>query len=75
MPPAFPAVWGFRWLIDFLLLRSFAPASEDRRLIPFLPILEFLYIPYVLLFVPAGTAGWFRWREDEEGEEEEPPSS
>ena len=75
VPPAFPAVWGFRWLADFLLLRSFAPAAEDRRLIPFLPILEFLYIPYVLLFVPAGTAGWFRWREDEGEEEEEPPSS
>ena len=75
VPPAFPAVWGVRWLVDFLLLRSFAPAAEDRRLIPFLPILEFLYIPYVLLFVPAGTAGWFRWREEEGEEEEEPPSS
>ena len=75
VPPAFPAVWGFRWLIDYLLLQSFAPASEDRRLIPFLPILEFLYIPYVLLFVPAGTAGWFRWREDEAEEEEEATSS
>ena len=75
VPPAFPAVWGARWLIDFLLLRSFAPAGEDRRLIPFLPILEFLYIPYVLLFVPVGTAGWFRWREEEGVEEEESPSS
>ena len=72
VPPAFPAVWGGRWLIDFLLLRSFAPTAEDRRLILFLPILEFLYIPYVLLFVPAGTAGWFRWREEGEEEEEFP---
>ena len=75
VPAAFPAVWGARWLVDFLLLWSFAPAAEDRRLIPFLPILEFLYIPYVLLFVPAGTAGWFRWREEEGEQEEEPPNS
>ena len=72
VPAAFPAVWGARWLVDFCLLWSFAPTSQDRRLILFLPVLEFLYIPYVLLFVPAGTVGWFRWREEEEEEEDRP---
>ena len=65
MPPAFPIIWGSRWLLDLVLLKSFAVTSEDRKLIIFLPILEIVYIPYVLLFVPAGALGWFRWREED----------
>ena len=55
------SVWGVRCLLDLTLLWSFAPRRE-RKLIAFLPLLELLYIPYVLVFTVMGRLGWFRWK-------------
>ena len=55
------SVWGVRCLADLMLLWSFAAAPE-RRLIAYLPLLELLYIPYVLVFTVLGRLGWFRWK-------------
>ena len=55
------SVWGVRFLVDFILLWSFAPVRE-RGLIAYLPLLELLYIPYVLVFTVLGRLGWFRWK-------------
>lgn len=61
----FLAAWGARWLGDAFVLATFAPRGRaDRVLLTFLPVVEVLYLPYVLLFVPLGRAGWFRWRDD-----------
>ncbi len=59
----FAVVWGTRWLLDILLLAYFAPRSEDRRSLWYLPVAEFLYIPYVVLFVPLARIFGFRWRD------------
>ncbi len=56
-------VWGAKWLLDFALLWRFESGTvRDWRLLAFLPILEVVYIPYVLLFVPLGRLGLFRWK-------------
>ena len=55
------SVWGVRCLLDLTLLWSFAPRRE-RKLIAFLPLMELLYIPYVLVFTVLGRLGWFRWK-------------
>ena len=68
VPPAFAAAWLARWAVDFILVQTFSADPVDRRLIAFLPALEFVYIPYVLLFVPIGALGWFRWRDEENGD-------
>jgi cellulose synthase/poly-beta-1,6-N-acetylglucosamine synthase-like glycosyltransferase len=59
----FCLVWGSRWVLDLALLWRFAPRPEDRRRLLHLPFLEFLYIPYVLLFVPLARIVGFRWRD------------
>ncbi|MEE2834348.1 MAG: hypothetical protein VYD18_18470, partial [Candidatus Latescibacterota bacterium] len=60
---AFAAAWIGRWGIDAALLGYFAPRKRrDRVLLTFLPIVEVLYIPYVLIFVPLGRSGFFRWK-------------
>ena len=59
----FAAAWIGRWGIDAALLGYFAPRKRrDRVLLTFLPIVEVLYIPYVLIFVPLGRSGFFRWK-------------
>ena len=60
--PLFLGCWLTRWLADLVLLRRFAPGSSDRSCLVYLPLVEILYIPYVLLLVPLGRAGWFRWK-------------
>ena len=55
-------VWGAKWLIDALLVWRFEGSRGHRRLLAVLPLLEFGYIPYVLLFVPLGYLGVFRWK-------------
>ena len=60
--PFFLCCWLTRWLADLVLLARFAPRSSDRACLLFLPIVEIVYIPYVLLLVPLGRAGWFRWK-------------
>ena len=54
-------MWGGRWLGDGILLWRMA-LNQERRLLLGLPLLELLYIPYVLLFTVAGRMGWFRWK-------------
>lgn len=65
-PPTFgllASVWGAKWGLDFALVWGFESSSrKDWRLLAVLPILEILYIPYVLLFVPLGHFGLFRWK-------------
>jgi cellulose synthase/poly-beta-1,6-N-acetylglucosamine synthase-like glycosyltransferase len=58
----FGGCWLTRWAADGALLTRFAPRPVDRKLVALLPLVEILYIPYVLLFVPLGRAGWFQWR-------------
>ncbi len=58
----FFGVWGARCLADLALLGRFAPRPQERRLLVFLPLLELLYIPYVLVFSVVGRLGWFRWK-------------
>ena len=58
----FLCCWLTRWLADFVLLARFAPRFSDRTGLLFLPIVEIVYIPYVLVLVPLGRAGWFRWK-------------
>ena len=61
--PVFVAAWLARWAADGLLLWRFAPRGwRDRRLLTLLPVVELLYIPYVLFCVPLGSAGLFRWK-------------
>jgi cellulose synthase/poly-beta-1,6-N-acetylglucosamine synthase-like glycosyltransferase len=59
----FIAIWGTRWLMDALLLGTFAPRAEDRWRLWYLPLAEFLYIPYVVLLVPWARLFGFRWRD------------
>ena len=60
--PLFLGCWLTRWIADLVLLGRFAPRARDRFSLLFLPVVEILYIPYVLLLVPLGRAGWFRWK-------------
>ena len=59
----FLGCWLTRWLADLVLLARFAPRSSDRSCLFFLPLVEIVYIPYVLVLVPLGRAGWFRWKD------------
>ena len=58
----FLGCWLTRWLADLVLLARFAPRASDRIGLLLLPMVEILYIPYVLMLVPLGRAGWFRWK-------------
>ena len=61
---SFVAAWLSRWGVDGALLYGFAPRKRrDRVLLTFLPIVEILYIPYVLFLVPLGRRGRFRWKD------------
>ena len=55
------AVWFMRWAVDFLLLKRMAVPGEHSHLC-YLPLVEVLYIPYVLIFTVVGRWGWFRWK-------------
>lgn len=59
----FAIVWGARWVLDLLLLWRFAPRACDRQRLLYLPFVEFLYIPYVLFFIPIARIVGFRWRD------------
>ena len=59
--PLTVGVWVLRWGVDWMLLRRMATAVE-RPLLRYLPIVEVLYIPYVLFFTVIGRLGWFRWK-------------
>ncbi len=56
------AIWGLRWLVDFALLRRFAPSAAESKLLAALPFLEVGYIPYILIFSIAGRLELFRWK-------------
>ena len=59
----FSVAWISRWGMDAVLLGYFAPRKHrDRVLLRFLPVVEVLYIPYVLFFVPLGRSGRFGWK-------------
>ncbi len=57
-------VWSLRWLADGSLLWHFAArfTRDGRPLLRFLPVFEIAYLPYVLLGVPLGGLGLFRWK-------------
>ena len=55
-------VWSVRWAVDALLLHSMRRGSLGSWL-PFFPLVEVLYIPYVVLLAPAGRLGLFRWKD------------
>ena len=58
-------VWAARWLADWTLVRHFATrfTRDGTSLLRYLPHLELAYIPYVLVGVPLGSMGLFRWKE------------
>ncbi len=58
---------------DLALLWRFLPDRNERSLLAYLPLLEIVYIPYVLLFVPLGGFGWFRWKDGGRGERKPRP--
>ena len=55
-------VWGAKLGVDLALVWRFLRPGAERSLLRYLPLLEIVYIPYVLLFVPLGGMGWFRWK-------------
>jgi len=55
------SVWVAKASLDAVLLGAMASAPE-RRLLRWLPVLELLHVPYVLLGTIAGRLGWFRWK-------------
>jgi len=58
----FLVVWLAKGLADLALLARYARRPAERGLLWLLPILELVYIPYVLCFTLAGRLGWFRWK-------------
>jgi hypothetical protein len=54
-------IWALRWVVDALLLRGMAEA-EDGSWWRYFPVLEVVYIPYVVLVAAAGRLGFFRWK-------------
>ena len=60
----FVVLWLGRWGMDAALLYRFAPRKRrDRLLLTLLPVVEMLYIPYVLILVPLGRRGRFHWKD------------
>ena len=55
-------VWGAKIGVDLTVVWRFLRPGAERSLLWYLPLLEIVYIPYVLLFVPLGGMGWFRWK-------------
>jgi len=35
---------------------------QEQKILGYLPLVEVLYIPYVLIFPVLGYWGWFRWK-------------
>ena len=58
-------VFGVKLGVDLALVRRFLQRGVEQSLLRYLPLLEIVYIPYVLLFVPVGRMGWFRWKTGE----------
>jgi cellulose synthase/poly-beta-1,6-N-acetylglucosamine synthase-like glycosyltransferase len=58
------AVWSLRWLADGSLMWHFASrfTPDEVSWLRFLPAFEIGYLPYVLLGVPLGALGMFRWK-------------
>ena len=72
----FAIAWVLKWGLDVALLAAFAPRrGRDRRQLFFLPLVEALYIPYVLFCVPLGRSGRFRWKQEPDCEDLAPPAS
>jgi glycosyltransferase involved in cell wall biosynthesis len=57
-------IWSLRWLVDGVFLWHFANRfrQNETRLLRFLPLLEVAHLPYVLIGVPLGSMGLFRWK-------------
>lgn len=57
-------VWSLRWVADGSLLWHFASrfTRHGSRLLRLVPALEVSYLPYILLGVPLGGLGLFRWK-------------
>ena len=58
----FLSVWGGRWLADLALLWRFSRGRPERRLLILLPLLEVIYVPYILVVPVVGGLGWFEWK-------------
>ena len=54
-------VWCARWGVDALLLYRMREGDLWGWL-KYFPLVEVLYIPYVVLLAPAGRLGLFRWK-------------
>jgi biofilm PGA synthesis N-glycosyltransferase PgaC len=63
-PLAWPTViaLGAKTATDALVLTDFSRRLPGRNLLIYLPLLELLYVPYVLLFTVFGRLGWYRWK-------------
>jgi len=59
--PLAAGVWVGKFAADGALVGAMTTPSE-RRLLWALPLLEVLYLPYVLVFTVLGRMGWFRWK-------------
>jgi len=55
-------IWSLRWAVDALLLYRMGKGSFGSWL-PFFPLVEVLYIPYVVILAPAGRLGLFHWKD------------
>lgn len=58
---AIAGTWTAKILLDLALTGSMA-TPDERRLLFLLPVLELVYVPYVLVFTIVGRLGWYRWR-------------
>lgn len=58
---AVSVAWCARTVVHVALLSRFAQPTE-RYLLRYLPLIELLYIPYILFFTLIGGAGLYRWK-------------
>jgi len=61
-PVVWAAAWGSKWVADAFLVAQLGRRVGERPRLALLPLLELVYIPYVLLFTVAGRLGLFRWK-------------
>ena len=53
---------GVKTALDAAVLGAFGRRFPGLIALIYLPLLELLYVPYVLFFTVAGRLGWFRWK-------------
>ena len=53
---------GVKTAVDAVVLGDFSRRLSGCNSLIYLPLLEFVYVPYVLLFTVIGRLGWYRWK-------------